>query len=96
MLSSKDRAGDRCLLHRAGPGRAGLGISIAPSAVQLMRVPQVCFAETLVSEAEWAIRTRMEPVLCFLAADDQLQNNGGALDYSNDPMSKSREMCHGR
>ena len=28
--------------------RAGLGISIAPSAVQLMRVPQIRFAETLV------------------------------------------------
>jgi DNA-binding transcriptional LysR family regulator len=35
--------------------RAGLGVSIAPSAVRLMRVPQVRFAETRVSEAEWNI-----------------------------------------
>ena len=34
--------------------RAGLGISIAPSAVQLMRVPQIRFAETLIPEAEWS------------------------------------------
>jgi len=35
--------------------RAGLGVSISPSAVQLMRVPQIRFAETKVSEAEWNI-----------------------------------------
>ena len=35
--------------------RAGLGVSIAPSAVQLMRVPQIRFAETRVPEAEWNI-----------------------------------------
>jgi DNA-binding transcriptional LysR family regulator len=35
--------------------RAGLGVSIAPSAVQLMRMPQIRFAETKVSEAEWNI-----------------------------------------
>lgn len=35
--------------------RAGLGVSIAPSAVQLMRVPQIRFAETRVPEAEWEI-----------------------------------------
>ena len=35
--------------------RAGLGLSIAPSAIQLMRVPQIRFAETKVSEAEWSI-----------------------------------------
>jgi DNA-binding transcriptional LysR family regulator len=35
--------------------RAGLGVSIAPSAVRLMRVPQIRFAETKVSEAEWNI-----------------------------------------
>lgn len=35
--------------------RAGLGVSIAPSAVQLMRVPQIRFAETRVPEAEWRI-----------------------------------------
>ena len=35
--------------------RAGLGISIAPSAIQLMRVPQIRFAETKVAEAEWSI-----------------------------------------
>ena len=35
--------------------RAGLGISMAPSAVQLMRVPQIRFAETRVPEAEWTI-----------------------------------------
>lgn len=35
--------------------RAGLGISIAPSAIQLMRVPQIRFIETKVPEAEWAI-----------------------------------------
>lgn len=35
--------------------RAGLGVSIAPSAVQLMRVPQIRFAETLVPEAEWTV-----------------------------------------
>ncbi len=35
--------------------RAGLGVSIAPSAVQLMRVPQIRFAETLIPEAEWSI-----------------------------------------
>lgn len=35
--------------------RAGLGISIAPSAVQLMRVPQIRFAETNIPEAEWKI-----------------------------------------
>lgn len=35
--------------------RAGLGVSIAPSAVQLMRVPQIRFAETRVPEAEWTI-----------------------------------------
>jgi DNA-binding transcriptional LysR family regulator len=35
--------------------RAGLGVSIAPSAVRLMRVPQIQFAETKVSEAEWNI-----------------------------------------
>lgn len=35
--------------------RAGLGVSIAPSAAQLMRVPQIRFAETGVSEAEWGI-----------------------------------------
>jgi len=35
--------------------RAGLGISIAPSAIQLMRVPQIRFAETKVPEAEWSI-----------------------------------------
>lgn len=35
--------------------RAGLGLSIAPSAVQLMRVPQIRFAETKVPEGEWSI-----------------------------------------
>jgi len=35
--------------------RAGLGVSIAPSAVQLMRVPQIRFAETRVPEGEWTI-----------------------------------------
>lgn len=35
--------------------RAGLGVSIAPSAVQLMRVPQIRFAETRIPEAEWTI-----------------------------------------
>ena len=35
--------------------RAGLGVSIAPSAVQLMRVPQIRFAETRIPEAEWSI-----------------------------------------
>ena len=35
--------------------RAGLGVSLAPSAVQLMRVPQIRFAETKVPEAEWSI-----------------------------------------
>ncbi len=35
--------------------RAGLGVSIAPSAVQLMRVPQIRFGETRVPEAEWSI-----------------------------------------
>ncbi|GGA77042.1 transcriptional regulator [Edaphobacter acidisoli] len=35
--------------------RAGLGVSIAPSAVQLMRVPQIRFAETRVPEGEWNI-----------------------------------------
>src|SRR6266700_4209319 len=35
--------------------RAGLGVSIAPSAVQLMRVPQIRFAETKIPEAEWSI-----------------------------------------
>ncbi len=35
--------------------RAGLGVSIAPSAIQLMRVPQIRFAETLIPEAEWSI-----------------------------------------
>lgn len=35
--------------------RAGLGIGIAPSAIQLMRVPQIRFAETGVPEAAWAI-----------------------------------------
>ena len=35
--------------------RAGLGLSIAPSAIQLMRVPQVRFIETKVPDAEWSI-----------------------------------------
>lgn len=35
--------------------RAGLGVSIAPSAVQLMRVPQIRFVETKIPEAEWSI-----------------------------------------
>jgi DNA-binding transcriptional LysR family regulator len=35
--------------------RAGLGVSIAPSAIQLMRVPQIRFAETRIPEAEWSI-----------------------------------------
>lgn len=35
--------------------RAGLGVSIAPSAIQLMRVPQIRFAETCIPEAEWSI-----------------------------------------
>lgn len=35
--------------------RAGLGVSIAPSAIQLMRVPQVRFVETRVPEAEWSV-----------------------------------------
>lgn len=35
--------------------RAGLGVSIAPSAVQLMRVPQIRFAETQITEGEWKI-----------------------------------------
>lgn len=35
--------------------RAGLGLSIAPSAIQLMRVPQIRFIETRVPEAEWSI-----------------------------------------
>jgi DNA-binding transcriptional LysR family regulator len=35
--------------------RSGLGVSIVPSAVRLMRVPQIRFAETRVSEAEWNI-----------------------------------------
>ena len=35
--------------------RAGLGVSIAPSAVQLMRVPEIRFAETRIPEGEWKI-----------------------------------------
>lgn len=35
--------------------RSGLGVSIAPSAVRLMRVPQLRFADTMVPEAEWSI-----------------------------------------
>ena len=35
--------------------RAGLGVSIAPSAVQLMRVPQIRFAETRIPEAKWNV-----------------------------------------
>lgn len=35
--------------------RAGLGVSIAPSAVQLMRIPQIRFAETKIPEGEWNI-----------------------------------------
>ena len=35
--------------------RAGLGLSIAPSAIQLVRVPQIRFAETKIPEAEWSI-----------------------------------------
>jgi DNA-binding transcriptional LysR family regulator len=35
--------------------RAGLGVSIAPSAVQLMRVPEIRFAETRIPDAEWNI-----------------------------------------
>ena len=35
--------------------RAGLGVSIAPSAARLMRVPQIRFAETRIPEAEWTI-----------------------------------------
>lgn len=35
--------------------RAGLGVSMAPSAIQLMRVPQIRFAETRVAEAEWSV-----------------------------------------
>lgn len=35
--------------------RAGLGVSIAPSAVQLMRVPQIRFAETGVPDGEWHV-----------------------------------------
>jgi len=35
--------------------RAGLGVSLAPSAVRLMRVPQIRFAETKVPEAVWNI-----------------------------------------
>ena len=35
--------------------RAGLGVSIAPSAVQLMRVPQIRFAETRIPEGDWKI-----------------------------------------
>ena len=35
--------------------RAGLGLSIAPSAVQLMHVPQIRFEETKVSEGQWSI-----------------------------------------
>jgi len=35
--------------------RAGLGVSIVPSAVRLMRVPQIRFAETRIPEAEWNI-----------------------------------------
>ncbi len=35
--------------------RAGLGLSIAPSAIQLMWVPQIRFIETRVPEAEWSI-----------------------------------------
>lgn len=35
--------------------RAGLGVSIAPSAIQLMRVPQIRFAETKIPEAAWSI-----------------------------------------
>jgi len=35
--------------------RAGLGVSIAPSAVQLMRVPQIRFTETRIPEGEWDI-----------------------------------------
>jgi DNA-binding transcriptional LysR family regulator len=44
--------------------RAGLGVSIAPSAVQLMRVPQIQFVETGVPEGEWNIGiawNRMSP-----------------------------------
>jgi len=48
--------------------RAGLGVSIAPSAVQLMRVPQIRFAETRIPEGEWSIgiacnRQRPRPML---------------------------------
>ena len=35
--------------------RAGLGVSVVPSAVRLMRVPQIRFAETRISEAKWNI-----------------------------------------
>ncbi|MGA2653587.1 MAG: LysR substrate-binding domain-containing protein [Terracidiphilus sp.] len=35
--------------------RSGLGVSIVPSAVRLMRVPQIRYAETRVAEAEWSI-----------------------------------------
>lgn len=35
--------------------RAGLGVSIAPSAIRLMRVPQIRFAETQIPEGEWTI-----------------------------------------
>lgn len=35
--------------------RAGLGVSIAPSAVQLMRIPQIRFAETMIPEGKWDI-----------------------------------------
>ncbi len=35
--------------------RAGLGVSIAPRAIQLMHVPQIRFSETQVPEAEWTI-----------------------------------------
>jgi DNA-binding transcriptional LysR family regulator len=35
--------------------RSGLGVSIVPSAVRLMRVPQIRFAETRVPEAQWNI-----------------------------------------
>jgi DNA-binding transcriptional LysR family regulator len=35
--------------------RAGLGVSIAPSAVKLMQVPQIRFAETKIPGAEWSV-----------------------------------------
>jgi DNA-binding transcriptional LysR family regulator len=51
--------------------RAGLGVSIAPSAVQLMRVPQIQFLETGVPEGEWDIGIARN---CQSPASPQVEN----------------------